>query len=252
MKLNNAKEFFEAAPKGRYKVRLVSVTCENSKKTGASMLKLVAEIIEGEHQGKQVFDYAITVEEWNGEKVKGAGMGKGKLRQLGVNVDSDVEIPDDQIAAQLLNIECFAELDVEPAMQQDGKTPKTVFDPATQKTVPQMNNKVVAYFTAPITAQQPAIPAKAASPAQYASMPGAAAPAPAAPAAPPQQVYKVGDVVNGHRLTAQGTWEPVPVAAPPPAAASPWGGDGATQPGVAPPPPPAPEGKKRGGKAASA
>src|SRR5512136_792458 len=101
MKLKNAVEIFEAAPKGRYKVKVVAAETQVSKK-GAPMIKLSVEIREGDHAGKGAFDYLIT-----DDSFKGAGMAKQKLRGLGVDVDRDQT--DDEVCGQLLGREVYAD-----------------------------------------------------------------------------------------------------------------------------------------------
>lgn len=143
MKLRNAVEMYEAAPKGRYKVKIVAAETQISAK-GSPMIKLSVEIREGDHAGKSCFDYMIT-----DDSFKGAGMAKIKLRGLGVDVDN--EQTDEAVCGQLLGREVMADLDVEQAQTKE-KQPKFQIHPVTGLQVPMMNNRVLAYHTAPVGA----------------------------------------------------------------------------------------------------
>lgn len=186
MKLKNAQETFEAAPKGRYKMKITAAEAKLSAK-GSPMIALVVEIREGDHAGKQAFDYLIT-----DESFKGAGMAKLKLRGLGIDVDT--EQTDEAVCGQLLGREVYADLDVEQAQDKQQKL-KWQINPATGQQIPLMNNRVLAYFTAPPTAATatpttgaaapagataPAGPRKAAFPGFPGAVPKAGAPAAAA------------------------------------------------------------------------
>jgi hypothetical protein len=205
MKLANAKEFIAAAPKGRYPVKITSAEATTSK-AGASMIKVQAEIREGEYAGRVFWDYFIT----DGD-VKGAGMAKKKLRGLGIDVEAEQD--DADVCEQLLGREAFADLDVEEAKEKDGVTTKRDANGE-----PYYNNKAVGYATTSVGGTGAS--------AQAAAKPNGATATGPQTTTPP--TYKEGDVVNGHKLT-NGAWVPVP-AAPPPAPPK----------AAAPPAPPAP------------
>lgn len=139
-----AKEF-STPPPARYKVRITAVEATASKASGTSMLKLSGEVIEpAEHAGAVFFDNILT-----DGSAKGAGFSKGKLRGLGIDVDSDVEVSDDDLATQLTGIEIWADLDNQPRSKLNPATGK--YDlPVTQvvdgKQVPVMNLVVSSYL----------------------------------------------------------------------------------------------------------
>jgi hypothetical protein len=192
MKLQNAKEFFEAPPKGRYKLKIMAAEAKLSQK-GSPMIALTLEVrsdLNGntDFAGSQVFDYLIT-----DESFKGAGMAKIKLRGLGVDVEK--EQSDEAVVGQLLGREIYADLDVEQGKDKEGKL-KWQVDGKTGKQVPLNNNRVIAYFTAPAVAvgataavgTPPALGATTAAPAMpkggFPGFPGAV-PNPAAGMATP-------------------------------------------------------------------
>jgi len=149
MKLQNAVEMYEAAPKGRYKCKITAAETQISAK-GSPMIKLSVEIREGDHAGKSSFDYLIT-----DDSFKGAGMAKIKLRGLGVDVDA--EQSDEAVCGQLLGREVFADLDQEQAQTKE-KTLKFQTHPKTGQQVPIMNNRVVAYHTAAVDTTRAPVP----------------------------------------------------------------------------------------------
>ena len=117
MKLANAKENFVIPPIGRHPFRIVKTeTAISTSGTGAPMIKIVGEVRGEEYGGAQFYDNMIT-----DDAFKGAGFGKKKLRGLGVNVDSTVEISDQEIANNLLGLEGFVDLDHEQIMDESVK-----------------------------------------------------------------------------------------------------------------------------------
>lgn len=145
MKLANANENYIVPPIGRYKAKIMASEATAAKSSGAPMIKITGEVREpAEYAGAQFFDNMIT-----DESFKGSGFGKKKLRGLGVNVDSQVEIPDSQIAAQLLGLEVYVDLDHEQIMDDDGtgNYTKPRFNMENGKQVPA--NKLVpkGYYT---------------------------------------------------------------------------------------------------------
>jgi hypothetical protein len=70
--------------------------------------------------------------------VKGAGMSKAKLRGLGIDVSTDAEVPDEEIAAQLLNRKCIIEIEHENSQRKDDAgnyVNATHFDERTGQTI---------------------------------------------------------------------------------------------------------------------
>lgn len=141
----SAKEYFTAPPPGRYLCKIVACT-DGVSKAGNTMLTLELEVREPkEHAGATARDYIIT----DGGS-KGGGMGKTKLRGLGVPVDSDNDVPDSVIANNLLGLELFVELGNEQQMGKDANgdytVPQTAFDDQLQKLVPINKSIVKGYF----------------------------------------------------------------------------------------------------------
>lgn len=123
MKLNNANEAgdFDVPPIGRYKAKCIASEATTST-AGNPMIKITGEVREPEeYAGAQFFDNLLT-----NENSKGSGFGKKKLRGLGINVDSEVEIPDEQIAADLLDREFFVDLEHKQQMGKDAAGAWTV------------------------------------------------------------------------------------------------------------------------------
>jgi hypothetical protein len=124
MFLRNTSENFVVPPIGRYKAKITAaegtVTGNSSKTPGAPMIKITGEIREPiEYASAQFYDNFLTDERIS---ARGAGIAKKKLRGLGVNVDSEVEVSDQQIVAHLLGLECWVDLDHE---QIKDKNPAT-------------------------------------------------------------------------------------------------------------------------------
>jgi hypothetical protein len=136
-----AKEFWQAPPPGTYPSTIIEAEAKLSK-NGATMLALTLQIDEPEEfRGELAYDYIIT-----DGAAKGGGIGKAKLRGLGINVDSNIEIPDEQLAAQLRGQRVLVTYGNEPQMTasyEGGPYDKvrTAVDPATGKEV--IINKLV-------------------------------------------------------------------------------------------------------------
>lgn len=99
----SAQEFIQAPPPGRYPIQLDAVEAGFSSK-GETHLKVSGSIIDGPHKGASFFSYIGT-----DGGTKYGSMGKKHLRNLGVPVDSDSEIPDAVIAGKLTGLRLFAE-----------------------------------------------------------------------------------------------------------------------------------------------
>lgn len=172
-----AKEF-NTPPIGRYKARLTSVEPGMSS-SGKPKLSISGEIIEpAEHAGAVFFDTIIT-----DGTTKGAGFSKAKLRGLGIDVDSDVEIPDEELAARLTGVETYVDLDHQPRFSKNPATGDydiAVTQVVDGKQVPVMNLKVSAYLGSVDTAAAPTPAAEAPVAPAAAPVPAKATPAPAA------------------------------------------------------------------------
>jgi hypothetical protein len=148
-----AKEFWQAPPPGTYPSTIIEAEAKLSK-NGATMLALTLQIDEPEEfRGELAYDYIIT-----DGAAKGGGIGKAKLRGLGINVDSNIEIPDEQLAAQLRGQRVMVTYGNEPQMTasyEGGPYDKvrTAVDPATGKEV-VINKLVVKSYARHNFAQQ--------------------------------------------------------------------------------------------------
>jgi len=240
--MKGAKEYFEAAPKGRYRVKITKAEATFSKKSNAPMIALTAEIRdEGEHVGKQIDDWMIT-----DGTFKGGGIGKRKLRGLGLPVDTDQVIEDSQIVSYLIGLECYADLDTDQMMGESVAgskvydRPLTVIDPTTGQTLPRLKNTIENYYLHTVAAQ-PMAPAPMAQPVMQAPVVQQFVPT-QAPVAPPPAAF-VPQMQPQAAPQAPQAW--APQAAPQmqmqmQPQAAPWGApqaQGAVPPWVAPPPP---------------
>lgn len=232
MKLKDQDESgdFVIPPIGRYPFKVIASEAKTSairnegtpdQKGGSPMITITGEIRDENYAGAQFFDNMIT-----DESFKGAGHGKKKLRGLGVNVDSEVEIPDEQIAADLLDHEGFVDIEHEPMMGKDGNGQYAVpqFKLVDGKSVPKVKLVAKAYYSADLAVAQAAagstLPAPTAPTTQQAAPQGAPAGFP-----PPQGFPQPGQPV------------PMPWAQP---------GQQAGAPNGAPPPPAGPQVRKSG------
>ena len=127
--MKSAKEFYSPPPKGKYPAKIVEAEAGFSKKN-ESHIRAKVELIDGPGKGEQA-------DTWIGTDgtTRYGGMGKSKLRGLGVPVDSDAEIPDEQICRDILGRNVIVEIDHEPQMSKgpsgEYDTPATFFDPTT-------------------------------------------------------------------------------------------------------------------------
>lgn len=260
--MSKAAEFYQAPPPGRYNAECVLATARDEQGNplvskaksdgsgGVPMIHLKWEIVDGPHAGEQADDRILT-----DGNAKGAGYSKRKLRALGFDVDSDIEIPDDQIATTLLGRRCVVEFGNENREVKENDSyvrgsKATAIDPKTGQTIFLMRLNIKDYVPAIAGAQQGApqyaqpgqsvqqapqqgYQAPAPFPqAQFAPAPQAQftpqAPAPVAAAAPVQQAAPqlpplppgwVYQNVNGQFVPTQAGAQiaaPVPVAQPAP------------------------------------
>lgn len=164
--MSKAREFVAPPPPAVYKSRITSAEAEASK-AGNAMIKISGEILEPEqYAGATFFDNILT----DGE-AKGAGFGKKKLRGLGYDVDSEVEIPDETICQQITGVETYIDFGNKQRMAKNPATDKydvPVFETVNGKQVPVMQLEVRAYLgsvnTAP-AATTPAAPSTETAPA---------------------------------------------------------------------------------------
>lgn len=241
----SAAEYFVPPPAGQYPCIIKEANPSISKKE-ATMLELTVEIAEGFAQGTQANDYIIT----DGTK-PGGGMGKTKLRALGVDVTSDAEVPDEVVARSLVNKRCYVTFEHETQKSKDsGYTQAmTALDPRTNQMV-ELKKLVVKGYSLTQTAAMPQPPQNhaPATPAPQAQAGWGQPPAQQAPqgsafAAPPQQGWAQPQAPQGFAPPAQPGF-----AAPPPGAPvqSPWAGQAPQAPqqaqGFAAPPFQAPQG----------
>lgn len=191
--MKSAQESRPCPPPGdNYVMKITSIEATLSNPADGSepktMLKLVGEIREpNDYAGVPIFDNIIT-----DGGVGGGGFGKKKLRGLGVDVDStDDEIPDDQIATQLLGAEVRVALKQEQIMDKDPATQKY-----TRGRTEIVDGRQVPVYKPVVSAYLGPVGTAAAAPAthggqvnapaaQAAPAPAAAAAAPAGKAAPP-------------------------------------------------------------------
>lgn len=181
----SAKEFFDAPPIGTYKCRLTSTEATAAQASGTSMIKISGEVIEpDEHAGATFFDNILT-----DGAAKGAGFGKKKLRGLGIDVDTDAETPDEEIAAKILGVETYITFDHEPMMSKNQATgkydvPRTNVVDGRQVQVMKLVVKeyLGAVNTAPATSVAvPVVATTVSTPTEVAGAPAASKPSAAVP-----------------------------------------------------------------------
>lgn len=164
----SAKEYYVPPPAGRYPSKIVEASSEISKK-GATMIKLTVEVREpAQFAGHQATDYIIT-----DGSAGGGGIGKQKLRGLGIEVDaSDDEIPDSVICQRLLGQQVLVEYENEPKMTESvkgsGKFDKamTATDPTTGAEVQLQKLIVKGYFRHQVSGVQAQAPMLQQAPVQ--------------------------------------------------------------------------------------
>lgn len=146
-----AQEFIQAAPPGLYTVQFDAVEALLSSKN-ESMLKISGSIADGAFKGSQFFHNIGT-----DGGTKFGGMGKKHLRSLGINVDTDADVPDSVIAAKLQGLRLQAQLGNEPRKQitkgvngaPDIETAVFAMDPKSKQQIPIMNLSVIGYIREP-------------------------------------------------------------------------------------------------------
>jgi hypothetical protein len=167
--MKSALDYYVPPNKGEYPSTVIAAEATFAKKTGASMIHIQTQI---DGTSETVDDYLIT----DGTQ-KGAGIAKAKLRGLGVDVNTDAEIPDEQIAASLIGRKTIMVIDHEPSQRKNEAgeyVNATHYDPDTGKTIQLMRAVAKGYRQASVVSAPP--------PAQFAQ-------APAQQFAPPQQPY---------------------------------------------------------------
>lgn len=125
-----------------------------NQKGGDACINLSLEVAEGEFAGYPAYDTLGT----DGGTDFGA-MSKKAWRQLGVTyVDSDQEVPDDVIAAQILNMRVYAEVKRKPQQEKNEATGawETVYDldEQTGVKVPKYKLEIIGYKRQPTAGLQ--------------------------------------------------------------------------------------------------
>lgn len=187
----SAPDYYVPPAEGPHPGTVIAATPKLSK-AGATMIHIQTQL---DGMSEVIDDYMIT-----DGAAKGAGMGKTKLRGLGIDVSSDVEVPDEQICAQLLNRKCIIVLEHEDQTKatEDGTRVKaTHLDERTGQVIQLKRATAKGYRMANVGGMQaqapqtqyaapPGVPQQQFAPQQFA--PQAQAPVAFAPvAAPPQQ-----------------------------------------------------------------
>ncbi len=153
--VDEAESGFAWAPVGRYPMICTKADVGVSA-AGNPKIATTWQIAEGhEHAGVTAFEHFLT------RKCKGAGFSKKKLRGLGINVDSEVEIPDEVLAQQLLGKQAFADLSTEPRMNKNPAThaydvPAYTVGPNGQQ-IQAMQNRIEAFYLSNVDAQPGAV-----------------------------------------------------------------------------------------------
>jgi hypothetical protein len=181
----SAPDYYVPPAEGPHPGTVIAATPKLSK-AGATMIHIQTQL---DGMSEVIDDYMIT-----DGAAKGAGMGKTKLRGLGIDVSSDVEVPDEQICAQLLNRKCIIVLEHEDQTKatEDGTRVKaTHLDERTGQVIQLKRATAKGYRMANVGGMQAQAPQM-----QYAQPPAVPqqqfapqAPVQFAPAAPPPQQY---------------------------------------------------------------
>lgn len=213
----STQEFQQAPLPGRYWSNIVEAAAEFAK-SGASMIHLKLAINDPrfpQYKDMSAEDYMIT-----DGSAKGGGMGKTKLRGLGIDVDSsDQEIADEAICAQLAGKGIWVDYGNEQRMTRNGEDgpydiPMTVVDARSGQTIKLMKLTVKGYATHNVGQAQQAPQQVAPQGAPYAQAPVQAAPVQQAPQfaqqQPPPQFQQPAQAP-------QGGFAPSAGFAPPPA-----------------------------------
>lgn len=153
----SAQGLKQCPPDGRYPFNIVEATpgftatrvVAGQQRGGDSKISLSLEIAEGEHAGYQAYDELGT----DGGTNFGS-MSKKRLRQLEVpGLDSDQEVPDDVIAASLLNRRVFAEVKREQREDKDGNKQFDIDEKTGLKT-PLYRLRIIGYVRQPVAGAQ--------------------------------------------------------------------------------------------------
>jgi hypothetical protein len=157
--MKSADEFQQAPAPGRY-WSVIATADATFAKSGASMIKLTPTINDPrfpQFKDASCDDYIIT-----DGSAKGGGMGKTKLRGLGIDVDSsDADVADEAICAQLLGKGCWVDYGNEQRMTRTGEEgpyniPMTVTDARSGVVVRLMKLVVKGYAVHNVGASQQA------------------------------------------------------------------------------------------------
>lgn len=191
--MKSAQEYqFVTPPAGTYRTKVVTATDKVSK-NGNTMLEINVEIQEPEQFA------GVSVRAWIGTDgtTDFGRMGKKMLRGLGIDVDAtDEEIPDSQLAHQLLGREVWATFKQEPRMEESikgsGKYDKPSYETVDGKLVPRMQLRVDSFggvitHAARVAPQQPVAQSTPAQQQAFQQQFQQPAPQQFAPPAPQQQ-----------------------------------------------------------------
>lgn len=139
--MTQASEYYTPPPKGLYRCTVVQAV-EGVSKAGSTMIEITTEIAEGPFKGEQMKDFLLT-----DGTAKGAGIGRTKLRGLGINVDTDAETPDAVICSQLNGRSIFVTLEHENMTTKESNytEPRTVIDSKTNQVITMMRARAGAY-----------------------------------------------------------------------------------------------------------
>lgn len=148
----------QAAPVGRYKIKIDKAEAKFSKNQ-RPMIEVVSTIVEGDHQGKKIWDYLLT------DGGPGAFYSKQRLKGL-IGSRVNQEIPDSMIADEILGLVLLADLTVEARKDASGVVQS--FETDDGRIIPLTSNKIGSYYRMQPTASVPAVQAQ---PAQYQSPP---------------------------------------------------------------------------------
>ena len=197
-------EAFEPIPAGWYNGKIVESEMKATANGQGAFLALTIQIIDGQYANRKVFD-RLNLQNQNAVAQEIA------YRTLSAicHATGVIQVTD---SSQLHGIPMQVKVSLRPAGPgNDGK-------------MYEANNEVKGYKPT----EDRKAPAVVGGTPWAGGPPTTTAPVAVAAAVPAQPAYKVGDVVNGFRLTPQNTWEPYPTAppaAPPataPAGTPPW------------------------------
>lgn len=213
---------FRVAPRGRYPMRIVSAEAGTTSSDNAYEQVALRLTIEGhseELDGVSAFENLIT-----DPRSKAPVYTKGKLRQLGIDVDSEIDLTNEQIAEQLLGQLVWVDLDIEGVKTLEGGklVTKMVFGDDGRE-VPAKRNTCKAFYTTDVggaapqqrASQQPDQPGQPPQPAPQPQPPAPAEPAPQ-PGPPAPNVARGGQPAfanfpgNGQPPQGPAPWQTTP------------------------------------------